>query len=239
MKYLLTALMITSFAWASSAQQNVQDQIDDAFIASFVEQESQFDDLFEGLLENRDAHYGEYWLAYAYYRAGVYHIATGQPEKGKELTAAGIAVLEDRAELDSEEHAMLATLIGFSIAFEPGKAMVLSGTSNKHFTKSLELNDQNMRAHLGIGRGDFYRPVEYGGGQVVEMHLQKALAMPKSLGDAADAPSWGRDEVFMFLAMYYQREGRKGEGILACKRGLKEFPGHNELNRLLSELEQS
>ena len=40
----------------------------------------------------------------------------------------------------------------------------------------------------------------------------------------------------MFLAQFYEREDRKSEAMLICKKGLKEFPDHGPLKDTMEKV---
>lgn len=234
---LVAAVSLSAHARDTTWQQRIQS----TFINSFADGEAQFAPIIEELEMQQEASDDmavDYWLAFAHYRAAIFYISEGKNELSEEHINQAIWVFDDREDLSSEDHALLGTMLGFSISFSPGEAMVLSAKANKHLQDAIDKNPENMRAYLGMGRNDFYRPVEYGGGLVAEKHLQKALSLPASSAEDPNAPSWGRDEAFMVLASYYQREDRTQEAILTCKRGLKEFPGHSGIQEILDGLQK-
>lgn len=240
-KYILTSIFPIAVLATVFAQDDVrwQDRIDTAFINSFIQGEPQLTPVVEELemiAEASEDRTAGYWLAYAHYRSTIYHMSNEQMDAAEEQVSQGLAVFEGRKDLTSEDDALVGTLIGMSIIFSPGEAMVLSAKSNKHFQDAIDKNAENPRAYLGLGRSDFYRPKEYGGGLVAEKHFQKALSLPAPASDDPQAPDWGRDEAFWYLAQFYQREGRTQEGILTCKRGLKEFPEQQMLKDILADL---
>ncbi|MDX1408940.1 MAG: hypothetical protein R3330_12420 [Saprospiraceae bacterium] len=239
MKYVILFATLLALSGAGSAQDSWQDKIDTAFGTSLTTGQDDLSAVYVKITSDATIPAQHYWEAYACYRRAIIALVNEDMDQGQQMVQRGIDVLKAREELTSEDHALLASLLGMLIVFDESRAMPLAMESGKHFQTALSKDDQNMRAYLGLGRGDFYTPVEYGGGQVVERHLQKALALPAAASDDPNAPSWGRDEAFMFLAMYYQREKRKAEGILTCKRGLNEFPEHSELKRILGELQKS
>jgi tetratricopeptide (TPR) repeat protein len=240
--YFISCVVLLTVIGLAHAQNdsNWQSRIDTAFVQSFLQGSSQLTPLVEELemkSEASDDPMTDYWLAYAHYRSGIYHMAMEDMDAAEEQVSQGIAVLTGQEMLTSEDDALLGTLISMSIIFSPGEAMVLSAKSNKYFQEAIDKDNANPRAYLGLGRADFYRPTEYGGGLVAEKHLQKALSLSAKNSDDPQAPDWGRDEIFWYLAQYYQREGRNQEAILTCKRGLKEYPGHEMLHEILAELQ--
>jgi tetratricopeptide (TPR) repeat protein len=178
-----------------------------------------------------------YWQAYAFYRLGNYFFSRDKSASEKNIQRA-IQILEKAPDKNSDEFMLLGSLSSFSINFYPGKAAVLSPQAREYFLKAVELDKNNMRAYYGLGRSDYYRPKEYGGGLIIEENLLKALSLkPKNFADPL-APSWGREDAYVLLINFYLREDRKQEAILFTKKALKEFPQNTQLIALAKKLQQ-
>ena len=219
----------------------IQDSLLMALNYSFPAQENKVAPLIQQLADAQ-AHaekpnpWLNYWQAYGHYYEGIYFMKIGQKDKGIAALRSGVDLLESQDKLNSEEHVMVATLMGLLMGLSPGEVMSLSAKSGKHLQKGVKMDPQNHRAHLALGKSDFYTPEMYGGGKKVEEHLLKALSLQDKHLDDPHAPSWGRNETYMFLVQYYQREDRMDEAKLYCKKGLKEFPQDYMLNQLDKQL---
>ncbi len=177
-----------------------------------------------------------YWLAYGLYAQAVLRDSKEQEAMGAQSIDRLIAVLEGLKKLDAEAHVMLGSAYSYSISFHPGEAVVRSSKADKHYNKALKIAPDNLRAHLCKGKSDYYTPEEYGGGKEVEALLLKALTLPEQTADYPHAPSWGKDEAYLYLALYYHREDRYEEALLYCKQGLAKYPDHSRLKSLVATL---
>lgn len=225
---------------AQESLDGIQDKIQEAFGASFGAQTNQVQPIVKNLQEayaKNNAHDYAYWLAFAQYQSGLFYLIQQDNEQSESEIEAAIQVLEELEDKNAEDHVLLGSLLSLSINFAPAKAVGLSAKANKHYQIAKEMEPNNMRVHLGIGRSDFFKPVQYGGGKLVEKHLLKALSLPLTTSDQPNAPTWGRSDVFLFLARYYNREDRQQEAVAYCQRGLKEFPNHSGLKQLLESIQ--
>lgn len=177
-----------------------------------------------------------YWIAFAEYKRSILHLRLGNEDQANEVLQRGIKRLSNLADPDSEDLALQGIMTSLAISFQPELAAVLSAKAEELFNKAIGLNPLNLRAYMGIGRGDYYKPEQYGGGFKVESSLKKALALPDKSSEEPGSPSWGKDEAYYFLAKFYQRAGRLNEANLYCNQGLKAFPNHQNLQQLKKEL---
>ncbi len=182
---------------------------------------------------NADVHY---WLAFAEYRAAILHMNGNDEKHALELLNRGMKRLEKLENPDSEDLALLGSMLSLSINFQPDLAAILSAKANNFYEKAIQLSDQNLRAFLGVGRSDFYKPKEYGGGLKVESYLKQALMKPDQNSNSPHKPTWGKDDAFYYLASFYKREGRLDEAKLYCNKGLRAYPDHYLLQTLKTKL---
>ena len=217
----------------------IQASIEQALNESFPAQENKVSPIIEKLAaaykDNPNPWY-IYWQGYGHYYEALYFMKTGQKEAGIESLKAGIDLIESQEKLSSEDHVMAGTLMGLLMGLSPGEIMTLSAKSGKHYQKAVKMAPENMRAHLALGKSDFYTPKEYGGGEKVEEYLLKAISLEDTYLDDPNGPSWGRTEAYMHLVQFYQRENRRDEAKLYCKKGLALFPNDYMLKQLEAEL---
>ena len=225
----ITLLLLSLFVTATVfAQVNpLEGRIDAALGESFATQQNQLEPIISELKADEA---GAYWIAYAQFYSSVYYLQTGQKEKAAETAGEAISLLEAIKNETSEDHALLGYLLGYSTAFDPASAPRLSGKADKEYQAALEKNSQNMRAYLGMGESDFFKPASFGGGQKVEEYLLKALSLPEQTVE--NGPSWGKNAAYVTLATFYQREGQIDKAKMYCMQGLAKFPDDARLNQL-------
>lgn len=234
--FLCCLFSFTAFNQSNDLLLNIEDRIQEAQDLSFAHQSDKIAPLLASLEAGQPQEWLVYWQAYAAYQGAVY-LMVSKNEKGADAYAKkGINYLSAKENLNSEEHALLGAILSLSITFNPGETISLSSKARKNYKKALKANPDNLRAFLGIGRSDFYKPKQYGGGKEVESYLLKALAAPDQILTDAEAPTWGRDDAYYYLAAFYGREGRRDDAKLYCTKGLKEFPRHHLLSELLAKL---
>ena len=230
-----------TFLWAQdiSVLKGIHHCYAEALTQSFVQQGNQMAPIIEKLAAAQAENEHPllvYWQAYGHYQEGIYFMKMEQNDVGKAALEKGIALLEAQAELDAESHILIGSLQSLMITFAPGQVMSLSSKSAKHYQKAVKLEPNNLRGHLSLGKSDFYKPKMYGGGKKVEEHLLKALSLEDQYHDDPYLPRWGREDAYMYLVQYYQREGRMDEAKMYCKQGLGLYPESYVLNELNTQL---
>jgi len=224
---------------AQAVLETIEQDIADAFNQSFAKQTDLYTPLYNRLeeaFEEPENPMITYWQAFICYRAGILQSALGQKDTAQMKVQQGIELLKSIEVPNSEHLALQGMLTSYSITFQGEMAAILSSKANVLYTKAQKLDDQNLRAYLGAGKSDYYRPKEYGGGLTVEENLKKALQLAKKSMEAPGAPTWGKDQAYLFLAKFYHREGREGEAKLYCMQGLKAYPNHPQLMDLKETL---
>lgn len=234
--FLFSFLSMAAFSQSKDLLLNIEERIQEAQDLSFANQSDKIAPLLAELEGSPPLEWLSYWQAYAAYQGAVY-LMVSKDEKGANAYAKkGIDYLSAKQNLNTEEYALLGSILSLSITFNPGETIGLSSKARKNYKKALKANPDNLRALLGIGRSDFYKPKQYGGGKEVESYLLKALAAPDQVLTDAEAPTWGRDDAYYYLAAFYGRESRIDDAKLYCTKGLKEFPRHHLLSELLAKL---
>lgn len=234
--FLLVLLGLATFGQAQDPLQGIEEQILAAQDQSFAEQADQLAPLLVKLEQMGSLEWLDYWKAFASYQGAIYLMVQKDYEGGNTYAKKGLEYLAKITKPNDEEYAMMGALYSLSITFNPGEAIGLSAKARRSFNKALKQNPDNLRALLGIGRADYYKPKQYGGGKEAEAFLLKALAAPDQFSSHPHAPTWGRDDAYYYLAAFYEREDRKGDAQLYCHKGLKEYPNHHLLAELLAKL---
>ena len=221
-----------------SVLDKIQEKIGTAYNQSFAGDTSALSSLVNQLAlskNNSDEHYLIYWQAFANYKFAISRI--NQDKKTAEnKTAAAIQLLDTLSNKNAEDYVLLGSLTSFNLNFKPGETAILSEKARRYYQKALELDKNNLRAYFSIGRTDYYRPKQYGGGEIAEANFLKALSIPVKSDQSPYAPTWGKMETYELLVTFYIREERKGDAIIYCKKGLQEFPGSSALKENLKTL---
>jgi tetratricopeptide (TPR) repeat protein len=219
----------------SYSQNKLEKEIFEAYDKSVSSQTDQFQPIIDRLntsfIETKDPIY-DYWIAFAMYRQSILFMTNKNEKKALKILQKGIERLEKSSYRNSEILALQGSMLSFSINFQSDLAAIISAKANILYNKAIQENDNNLRAYLGVGRSDYYKPTEYGGGLKVESFLKQALNKPDKSYNHALAPTWGRNQVYYYLASYYEKENRIGEAKLFCSNGLKLFPDDRQLNEL-------
>lgn len=225
-KLILLSLLIATITYA---QENPnQAKIEAALMQSFTSQSNKIDPIVQELKQDESTN--SYWIAYGEFYSSIFYMQTDQKDEAEEVAHDAIEVLKNVKEKDSEDHALLGYILGYSISFDPESAMQLSSQAARQYRTALKKNENNLRAYLGMGESDFHKPEQYGGGEKVEEYLQKAISLPAQTKD--NGPSWGKNSAYYTLAKFYQREGEIDKAKMYCMKGLNEFPKDYQLNQL-------
>lgn len=229
-KLLLFTLLVTAVAYAQSDVP--QGKIDAAFGQSFATQQNELEPIISELKQDETAN--AYWIAYAQFRSGIFYLQLGQNDQAARVVDEAIELLQGIEEKNSEEHALLGTILGFKISLEPSSAANLSVKAAAQYRSALKKNEDNMRAYLGLGESDFHKPAAYGGGKKVEEYLLKAIALPEQ--STENGASWGKNRAYHILSSFYLREGKPDKAKMYCIQGLNKYPGDFQLNELKKSL---
>ena len=219
---------------------DIEEKIERAFVASFQDK-----DVLQNLITEMENKYGQasdearYWLAYAYYQNTIVEMQVGKKKLAKNAIEKSISILEDDDNKDSEDLALLSSAIGLSINFSAWKAPFLGIESESLAKEAIELDNNNMRAYLAIGRSSYYKPAMFGGGEEVEEMMLKVISLPKTSQKSAVQPYWGKAEAYYLLSKFYQQENRQEEAFTYSKKGLKEFPDNKRLQNLVAKLSEN
>lgn len=239
MKIKITFFFLCGWLFAAAQEHpltNIEQRIEQAINESFAKRSNELAPIITQLEKATDEPMATYWNAYAHYYAAIYTSKMQQKEQSISYLEKAADLLQQNKKPSSEGYALLGAVTSYLIFVKPNEAMMLSPKAMGYYEKSTKLDDKNPRAYLGIGRSDFYKPKEYGGGKTVEANLLKALSLPNAASKEPYAPTWGRDQTYQTLVSFYEREGRLDEAKLYAAKGLKEFPNNYELSRLQTKL---
>lgn len=179
--------------------------------------------------ENKVLHY---WESYALFKMAISTIETDK-ELAEKNANKSIAVLESIDYKDSEDYALLALVINFSINFssmltKPIKSRKVINLAKK----SLELDSNNPRAYVALGINNFFTPEIFGGKSKTEEYLLKALKyIPKQ--NLVGKPSWGKLRILYYLVRYYIDCEKFDEAMKYSELGVKQFPKYEVFPKLI------
>jgi len=230
--FMISLVAMMGFSATTNAQQlkDAENQIHSAYQLAWAGDASTLENLVEDFAKSdRSQQSNHYWEAYANYRLAIYYTATDKKELSETHCEKAIELLEDIKKKTSEDYALLSCLTGFSIQFSPMSAAFLGPKSGKYANKAISLDDSNPRAHFAKAMNDFYTPKLFGGGDLVEDHLKKALKLAYT--SEAQQPTWGKDEAFELLVKFFIRENKADEAKLYCKMGLGQYPNDARLKK--------
>jgi len=156
-----------------------------------------------------------YWKAYADYRLAILSLYVRQRDEnaGKQYIDESIKTLEQVIEFndaDVESYALLGSLTGMKIQFNPLSGMWLGPKSQGYFEKALTLTKENPRVYYLMGIGTLHTPAMFGGGpkkaipqldQAIQLFEQEGLS---KVGDLL-TPTWGLDECYSTLGNAYEK----------------------------------
>ena len=224
---------------AQNPLETIEQKILTAYSESIQTKTDQFQGVFKTLndldsLEKNNS--TNYWIAFAKYQQTRFTNRIDKGETALKTLKEGIKRLKSLKNPTSEDLALHGTMLSFSIVFQQNIAAILAGKANALYEKSAQKNKNNLRAYLGIGKSDYFKPVQYGGGFKVESYLKQALSKPDKSTEDSFAPTWGRAQVYYFLASFLERENRIEEAKLYGNQGLKKYPNSYLLKSLVDKL---
>jgi tetratricopeptide (TPR) repeat protein len=152
-----------------------------------------------------------YWNGYAGYRLVIYNLygAEKNEDAAKKYMEDAINVLEAAINIDahhSESFALLGTLTGMKISFNPVSAMWLGPMSNGYYDDAIKANPDNPRAYFLKGLGKMNTPAIFGGGSdkaITAMERAVVLYEKEKVDSSSIKPDWGFAECHTFLGQCY------------------------------------
>ncbi len=253
---VISLVVLVSF-WACAAKQEgetenyalVQDSvfnhieisIEQAFIKSISTDDMAYlDKIYDQLKNNPNPQskgLGTYWMAYIYFKKAIVYIKNSDKKNSKKAVNQGIDLLEDKNNKNDEDYALLGYLQNFAIQFKSGPAAgIYSSKIKKNAEKSLEINSKNIRAYLVLGTNDFFTPERYGGGKKAEMYFVKAVDLEAQAVENPYLPSWGKNEVYLYLIRLYIKKQQYDLAKKYFKEATKHYPDDYQINQLAKQL---
>lgn len=173
----------------------------------------------------------KYWKAYTYYYEAIFYLRGEDKKIAPKKLEAGIAILEKMPDKNSDDYALLSLMQGFSIQFAGEMAATISSQARKNVDKAIKLDKNNTRAWFVRGSQDYYTPKMYGGGEVAEESLKKAIELPDKNKNNPYLPTWGKSQAYGLLVSFYLTNKRLPEAKKVLAEGLKLFPNDYMLKK--------
>ncbi|MCK9291755.1 MAG: hypothetical protein WCR58_05890 [Bacteroidales bacterium] len=219
----------------------IQQRIYQSFVNSIISKNTSLLDTVYKELENMYAKNQSniivYWKAYLLYYKSIYYIQLSDKDNSELSINAGIKLLGELKRKNSDDYALLALLQGFSTQFQSGIiAGKISSQREKNVKRALELDPSNIRAYYVYANGDFYTPIQYGGGKKAEEYLLKALALEEKPIINPFIPTWGREESYVLLIQLYIQEEKWDSAKKVFSEGIKQFPDSFSIQRFAQTL---
>lgn len=141
-------------------------------------------------------------------------------------------------ERNAENHALLGTLYGMSIAESPVRAVWLGRRVMNEQAKALEFGPTNPRVQYLLGMSHYHAPAMWGGKSEALACLLKAEKLFTAEAEQPAgpvAPRWGRSNCLAFIGKTYDALGQPAEAEKYFRKALAVNP-HDKLAQ--SEMEK-
>ncbi len=220
---------------------NIQKKIYDTFVGTMMTQKNQalldLNKQLTTLHKEKKQNLILYWQSYLHYYNAIYHLKTQDKDNAEKQIDKGIELLEDMANKNSEDYALLAMLQSFSMQFKSGaKAPFISKNVESNAQKAEKLDAKNVRAYYVQASNDYYTPEQYGGGKKAEKLLLKAVSLPEQSIKSPYLPSWGKEEAYEMLTKIYIKAEKWEEAKKYYQEGIAAYPNSYVISQLATKL---
>lgn len=220
---------------------HIEVKIKQAFVQCMVGgQDSPLTDLMATLEAKSDQYPHNllhYWQSYLQYYHCIYFLNVSDEKQAKATIQEAIDRLDQMKDKNAEDYALLAMTQSMSIQFKsPMRAPFISNQVKKNAGLALASDSTNIRAHYVLASNDFYTPKQYGGGQIAEAHLLKAIQYPTQPIPNPMLPAWGQEESHEMLVQYYIREERWDAAKSAFQTAIAAYPDNYMLAQMSTKL---
>ena len=182
-----------------------------------------------------------HYRGFALYREATVRQGRERKEVRQYLEEAERALEKSASQLAlPETHALLGSVIGMQIGSNPIRGMTHGPRADGAMDRALERGANNPRVWLLHGIGTMFRPKLFGGGnERAEQYLRRSIALFDQDRPAPPAPSWGRDEAWLWLGQVLEDEKRWEEAKRAYEAALSIAPDNAWVrDELLANLEK-
>ena len=154
-----------------------------------------------------------YYLAYNYYRMST--IVQNKDDSKKYIEEAKKLISKSIEQKDDfvESHALYSSILGFDIGLKPHLGMTNGIKFGQEIAKAYKLESKNPRFYLVDGIGALNTPPMFGGGvdKAIEKFRKAIELFEAEPEDKGIYPKWGKDEVYIWLGMVYEKKEEKSK----------------------------
>lgn len=219
--------------------ENIQEGIYNAFIQSVRSKTSialdSIDTKLEVVQSKKKQNIITYWQSYLHYYTSIYYLKSGDKKYASKVIEKGIKAINEMKGKDSEDYALLSLMRSFSIQFKGDDATIAAREMKQYAEKAIALDSTNLRAQLVFASYDFNTPEVYGGKQKTEKHLLIAISLPSQKIDSIYLPSWGKEEAYELLVIYYLDQNNIPKAKKYYLEGIQAYPQSFSLKQLSNQ----
>jgi len=181
-----------------------------------------------------------YWLVYSMQHLAILYGVNKESDKENKEIIESVNLLENIEEKNSEDYALLALMGGYSAKYTSVfKIAKLIDKCKGYANTALELDNNNLRAHLALGVFDFNTLETFGGGKVLEENLNNAISLScESSCYLPYGPKWGKNMAYCYLIRYFLRKENNVQANLYFEEAISLFPTDRVLMELKKELKR-
>lgn len=173
----------------------------------------------------------------ARYRLGLHYSLTDKRDEAITTLEQLITDMEpsiDAFPEDAESLALLASVYGFTVSLDPGKAISYGPRSHEHIHAAVALNKNSPRVQLFKGIIEYNTPPMFGGDteSAQKSFLEALNHFPE---DINSGKHWGHSEAFTWLGLTYLQRGDTDTAVTYWERALTVTPDYGWAKKLLAD----
>ena len=182
----------------------------------------------------------DYYQAFNYYR--MCNITYDDKEKQQKYVEMAREMIEKSIEQKddfAESHILYSSILGLEISFKPYLGMKNGIKSGKEIELAHKLDPDNPRAYLVGGTSALNTPPIFGGGvdKAIEKLNRAVELFKEEEEDRGIYPDWGRDNVYIWLGIAFEKKDEKDKALEYYKKALEVNPDNGWAKSLIKERE--
>jgi tetratricopeptide (TPR) repeat protein len=240
-KTILLAFLMNSFGLlaqnqASHLMQNIQEKISWKTSKDSLEF---YIHAMEEMKAKKPNPYLNYWHAYAkYIRFSKFNLKNkDESEKAERTLEEAVTLIEEIPSKTSDHYALWSLIGGLHLNFSNTLMLPIKAAKvSKNAEKAIELNPKNIRGYVALGIYDFFTPKMFGGMKIAEQNFKKALSLSDKIDPNPYAPTWGKEDAYLFLIKFYIAEKRIPEAKKYLSEAIKLYPNVEMFKNIQTKL---